>query len=204
LGVLLALAADRWNQDRTDRALAEDYHARLLAELVSDSIRLEAHEAAARERQAAGVQLYTAVRSAVNDSTVLRAYYGCIGGSLPHGGGATYSELQSTGLLRLFPASSRQELFDYYGSVEGIRERLQTRRDRDRADLIQAWTTSGGNMPRDVVPLVEFLERFRSYPNIDGLIMGCVAVQGGEFTLAEIWIAELAELISEIRQNPPG
>jgi len=123
---------------------------------------------------------------------------------LPHGGGATYSELQSTGLLRLFPASSRQELFDYYGSVEGIRERLQTRRDRDRADLIQAWTTSGGNMPRDVVPLVVFLERFRSYPNIEGIIMGCVAFQGGEFTMAEIWVAELAQLISEIRQNPPG
>ena len=59
-------------------------------------------------------------------------------------------------------------------------------------------------MPRDVVPLVEFLERFRSYPNIGGLIMGCVAFQGGEFTLAEAWVEELAQLISEIRQNPPG
>lgn len=204
LGVLLALGADRWNQERTDRALAADYHTRLLEELVSDSIRLEEHQIEAREGDAAGVQLYTAVRNAASDSTVLRAYYGCVRGSLPHGGGATYFELQSTGLLRLFPASSRQDLFDYYGFVEGMRGRLQGRRELERADLIEAFAKSGGNMPRDVVPLAEFLERFRSYPNIEGIIMGCVSHQGAVNTLVGIWITELAQLISEIRQNPPS
>jgi hypothetical protein len=201
LGVLLALAADRWNQGRTDRSLAEDYHTRLLAELVSDSIRLEEHRMEAREGGAACVQLYTAVREAASDSTVIRSYFGCVGSTLPHAGGGTYSELQSTGFLRLLPTSSRQALFDYYGFVEGMRGRLQARRDRERADLIEAYAKTGGNMPRDVVPLAEFLQSFRSYPNIEGIIMGCRSHQGAESTLVGIWITELADLISEIRQN---
>jgi hypothetical protein len=189
LGVLLALAADRWNQGRTDRALAEDYHTRLLAELVSDSIRLEEHRMEAREGGAACVQLYTAVREAASDSTVIRSYFGCVGSTLPHAGGGTYS---------------RQALFDYYGFVEGMRGRLQARRDRERADLIEAYAKTGGNMPRDVVPLAEFLQSFRSYPNIEGIIMGCRSHQGAESTLVGIWIAELADLISEIRQRGAG
>ncbi|MGI9628968.1 MAG: hypothetical protein ACR2QM_19210, partial [Longimicrobiales bacterium] len=38
VGVMLALAVDRWNQARVDGALATEYHTRLLAELVADSI----------------------------------------------------------------------------------------------------------------------------------------------------------------------
>jgi hypothetical protein len=95
-------------------------------------------------------------------------------------------------------------LFDYYGFAEGMRGRLQARRDRERANLIEAYAKSGGNMPRDVVPLADFLERFRSYPNIEGIIMGADSHQGAESTLGRIWVTELAGLISEIRQNPPG
>jgi len=204
LGVLLALAADRWNQGRTDQALAAEYHARLLTELVADSVRLEQHRVDARDAGAACVQLYAAVRGAATDSTVMRAYFGCVTGTLPHAGGGTYSELQSTGLLRLLPASSRQALFDYYGFVEGMRGRLQARRERGRADLIEAYASTGGNMPREVVAMPDFLRRFRAYPNIEELVMAATSHQGAESQLAEFWINELAHLIAEVRRSPPG
>ena len=204
LGVLLALAVDRWNQGRVDSALADEYHARLLAELVADSVRLEEHRVDASRRRSAGVQLFEAVRREVPDTIPRALFFDCGGSALPHGGGGTFSELQSTGLLRLLPSSSRQELFDYYGYVEGMRGRLQARRDRERADFNEAFARSGGQMPEEVISRVDFTERFRSYPNIEGIVMGCVMHQSAESGLVGQWVEQLAQVLSVIRQSPPG
>ena len=85
-----------------------------------------------------------------------------------------------------------------------MRGRLQSVRDRQRADLNVAFGRSGGVMPREVVSLAEFTDRFRAYPDIEGIVMGCVNHQSAEDTLVLQWIEELSLVLSAIRQSPPG
>ena len=59
LGVLVALAVDRWVSDRDDRALEASYIEQLIENLRADSARIERSVTEARMRQAFAVQLLT-------------------------------------------------------------------------------------------------------------------------------------------------
>ncbi len=205
LGVLAALAADRWNQGRLDQQLAASYPARLVAELTADSLRLEAHRREADRAIARGLALLEVVQSTAPDSTGRRLYYGCSAGALPHPGGATFNEIQNTGGLRLLSTEVQQTLFDYYGFVGGIRGRIEDARRAERTPYNTAGNQSGAWMPRDRVSQLEFTERLRAYPNVEGLIQGCVAYQrGANQSLVGSWIRRLGEVLETVRAEQAG
>ena len=70
--------------------------------------------------------------------------------------------------------------------------------------MTNAFARSGGTMPREVVSLAEFTDRFRAYPDIEGIVMGCVNHQSAEDNLVLEWIEELSLVLSFVRQDPPG
>ena len=205
LGVLAALAADRWNQGRLDQQLAASYPARLVAELTADSVRLEGHRRRADRAIASGLALLEVVQSTAPDSTARSLYYGCSAGALPHPGGATFNEIQNTGGLRLLSTEVQQTLFDYYGFVGGIRGRIEDARRAERTPYNTAGNQSGAWMPRDRVSQLEFTERLRAYPNVEGLIQGCVAYQrGANQSLVGSWIRRLGEVLETVRAEQAG
>jgi hypothetical protein len=164
-----------------------------------DSARLEEHREEARRGRADGIGLVEALRGSAADSTIMRLYFSCAGTALPYKGGATFEELQSTGLLRLLSEDVRQALFEHYGFVDGLLGRLDRIRREDRSELATAINQSGGFMPRDVISSDEFTARLRDIPNIDGIAMGCVALQTAEDVLIAPWVertGRLAELIA--------
>ena len=163
LGVMIAIAGDRWNQSRLDRAAAAEYSARLVDELVADSLRLEAYAQSAEERQSECVELYDVVRSTRPDSTARSLYFLATAAPPPARGGVTFAELQSTGGLRLLPEGVVQLLFDYYGYVDGTLERLENVRRLDRAAIVEAANRSGVFMPEDQVSAYGFTDRLRAY-----------------------------------------
>ena len=201
LGVLVALAADRWSQSRDEDELSREYAARLVTELEADSARLEQHRAAARSRSRDGVALVEAIRGTAPDSTIMRLYFSCAGTALPHRGGATYEELRSTGLLRLMSEDVRAALFEHYGFVEGLLGRLDRVRREDRSQLATALNQSGAFMPRDVISSAEFTSRLRAVRNIDGIAMGCVAFQTAEDVLVRPWVSRTGQLAELIRRR---
>jgi hypothetical protein len=204
LGVMIAIAADRWNQNRLDRSTATEYSRRLINELVADSVRLEEHARAATERRAECVRLYEVIRSTSPDSTALALYFDATGAPPPHRGGATFAELQRTGRLGLLPEGIAQLLFDYYGYVDGTLERLENVRRVDRSAMVEAANRSGVFMPREMVSAHDFTERLRAYPGIDGVVMGCVAAQASEAGLVTaFWLPHLSQTLTALRQLTP-
>jgi len=200
LGVMIAIAADRWNQGRLDQRAAQEFSARLIEELVADSVRLVQHAIAADTRAGECVRLLEVVRSSRPDDAARDLYFAATGAAPPHPGGAVFGELQSTGSLRLLPSGVAQLLFDYYGYVDGTLERLENVRRVDRSAMVEAANRSGAFMPDDVVTPLEFTERLRRYPQIEGIVMGCVAAQASESGLiARFWLPRLTETLAELR-----
>jgi hypothetical protein len=157
LGVLVALAADRWNQGRLERELAEDYAVRILAELSADSVRLASEEEGARARRVAGLQLLDAIRGSASADSVRILYRRCDGWAVPSLGGATLEEMRSTGSLRLLAPATRQALLDYYGSAAGTIGRLEEARRVLRAPF-NAFGQQNGMFLTEVVSDAEFAE----------------------------------------------
>jgi len=200
VGVLVALAADRWNQTRDAQAQAADFTDRLEAELIADSVRLEDHRQALQAQVPDGLALLDIVRGTAPDTTARSLQFACSGGTAPHKGGATFSEIQSVGSLGLLAPAIRQTLFDYYGYADGIQRRIEDIRLRDRHALRLAADRSGAWMPVDVVPRAEFTERLRDYPDIEGIVMGCIALLLGERAIVGQWSNRLAETLAVVRE----
>ena len=200
LGVLVALAADRWNQGRVERDLAADYSVRLLVELTADSVRLEERRQQAIESASSGLILLELMQSTEPDTTARQLQRACGGGRLPHPGGATFSEIQNTGSLGLLHPDVRQLLFDYYGYAEGTLGRMEAARPTLRDPINVAGAKSGAWMPREMVSLFEFTERLRAYPDIGGIVMGCVAYQRGAAAVRlGQWVRRLGEVLEVLR-----
>jgi hypothetical protein len=113
----------------------------------------------------------------------------------------TFAELQSTGGLRLLPEGVVQLLFDYYGYVDGTFERLENVRRLDRAAIVEAANRSGVFMPDDQVSPYDFTERLRAYPEIEEVVMGCVALGASESGLVtKFWLPRLGKTLASLRQ----
>ncbi len=203
LGVLVALGADRWNQGRLERDLAEDYAARIVAELSADSARLASEFEAAQARRAEGLQLLDAIRGSASDESVRNLYRRCAGWAVPTLGGATVEEMRSTGSLRLLAPTTRQTLLDYYGSAEGTIGRIEEAR-RVLRDPFNAFGQQNGMFLTEVVPDAEFAERLRAHPDIEGLVLGCIGLHMGAAGLIRNWVNRLSEVLAEVRASEPS
>jgi hypothetical protein len=136
VGVLLALAADGWRQDREDQASEFQYLERLQADLVSDSVTLAQGLEVYRSKQTALPQLIEASSSPgtlspgdIGDRLASVTEWSWAG--LPRANSDTFDEMVSSGQLGLIrDATLRSELSQYYRLYENSRFGIETRRTR--------------------------------------------------------------------------
>ncbi len=211
LGVLLALAADRWNQERSDRSLERAYLERFVDDIRRDSLSAESYLSRFPGIESARDTLLRFVDGgpappALN-STVSRAFDQF---NLP--AASTWNEIlgsSSLGLLRA--AGVRDVLSSYYGSVRPGLELNLARSDRRGRDpftdalypmgLYQPCmpgqscspagrgldgTPDGSDTYRDLDP-----EVFRRWPRIRELIVGLGSHHGTQRLFAAM-VAESA------------
>ncbi len=197
VGVLAALAADRWNQARLDRAEGADYRNRLIGEFVADSVRLDSEQRTAFEAREAGKALLASLQTG-SAAPMGELYEQCIRHApLPHAGGATFQEILNTGALDLLSPTVRQLLFDYRGYVDATLARLQDARYLNRQPLAGAVNQSDAIL---LFPAEEFGERLREIPNIAGLVTaGCIINNNGTVGILGAWLDRLAGVLNELR-----
>jgi hypothetical protein len=204
VGVLLALAADRWNQERLDRVAAAEYGERILSELVADSLRLDAARRYHADRISGGVALLAAVSPSSDPDTLpSEVYFRAAGNApLPYAGGTTFRELESSGALGLITSEARQALFDYYGWVDATLGRLQDTRSYSREPLIQAANRSGfWTPPRDRAVTSASWRRLRAYPEVADLVTALIAYHSVTADQLDDWTDRLSQLLSTLRSH---
>lgn len=138
-GVLLALAADRWNQTRIDARTKHEYVVRLIAEIENDSVETaDAIASSQRSRAARDTLLWVAdgtlPRSAVNRGTFIAAGYRFVPPPV-----MAWNELISTGMLTLLDdATERQPLAVYYATRNRVESALALVEGRSRDPYFDA------------------------------------------------------------------
>lgn len=125
VGVLVALAADRWNQDRQDRLTEAQYIGALIDDLEADTAAIARALDLVTNFVAHGrrvVQVLEGADWAGTPDDLARAVEYSLYLPFPDGfARATFQDLQSTGNLGLIRSDSlRKTLTRYYGAVEGV------------------------------------------------------------------------------------
>lgn len=134
VGVLLALAADRWNQDRSDRILEAAYVDRFIADVRADSAGARAYLATFEVIVSATDTLLNFVEGgdppASLPSVVQRAF-----AQFPLPAASTWNEILGASSLGLIQdIGVREVLSDYYGAVRPNLESNLARSDRRGRD----------------------------------------------------------------------
>lgn len=133
LGVLIALAADRWNQERSETVTAEDYLVRVSEEIRSDSVTIERWFAASDRGRAAGDSLKAAMLGTLELDGVRRPVL-TAGPALRFPPIVAWEELNNTGALRYIrDADLRRALSTYYASRVEAEQVLSSIEERSRS-----------------------------------------------------------------------
>ena len=131
VGVLVALAADRWNQQRSEAVTAEEYLVRVVEEIRSDSVTIEAWFASSDRARAAGDSLRAAMSGTLELGVrrpQLRA-----GPALRFPPIVAWEELNNTGALRYIrDADLRRTLSTYYARRVEAEQVLSSIEERSR------------------------------------------------------------------------
>lgn len=210
-GVLIALAADRWSQGRSDRELERQYLEDLAVDLRADTAQLRAAIDLAESRATLG----HAVLRAADGDTVLapadlvvaleRQFYF----AFPAYSRTTMSDLLSTGNLRLLQDREvRRALSEYYQTIDRLEQWTENwraiQRDVERVmpELLalrhreavispsapaQGWTRTWEPAPWTPEFEVsesearEALGRLRRHPEARARIEGMIRVQGNQY-----------------------
>jgi hypothetical protein len=163
VGVLIALAADRWNEVRVQRGTAEDYLARLEADLAVDLVEYrEAARAAVQIDSAAlyvlGVHRGQPVPESEHQRFV-RAVLTASWAPRPTGTRDTYEELVSTGNLSFLSSAIRRKIKSYYNLVD-----LYNRREDSMANQLEAryWSVPSKVLGANILPMAWEVQAGRS------------------------------------------
>jgi len=185
-GVLLALAADRWNQGRADTTLESAYMSRLAAEIRADSVQLESRLQSIPESISARDSLLGVLDGSVTPPnlvlTIARAtpaFY-----LRPP---STWRELEATGSLNVLrDPAVREALSRYYGSQRVTSDRAFERvQNRGREPLydemyrLRIFEPTIGEDGKPITALAEAAGRivpdiaaFRNSPEVRPLLSG--------------------------------
>ena len=176
LGVVIALAADGWRQDLSDRRLESDYLARLHSDLVADRDAMTSLQARLSVAQQASLELVAAIEvdpSSTDDSAIVALVLastrvGFVREEMIHD--ATYRELASTGRLALIrDADVRSTTVQHYRRVEGLAQLLEEIPDAVAQKLWRATGHRAAHYLRDegqlsVEDQTRLLREFRDAP----------------------------------------
>ena len=120
LGVLLALAADRWNQNRSDSETEAAYITRLTNDIRLDSVRAEEYLARGPAIKAARDTLFGGLDSSIHPENLRATIFPAMGGMavLPAN---TWNELLASSSLNLLTdLAVREAVATYYGNVREL------------------------------------------------------------------------------------
>lgn len=205
VGVLLALAADRWNQARLDRAAELEYLVALFGDLATDtaSQSLEIERAAGREASARLVLAVVLGEQPITDPSefILSVVDAGIYGE-PVLARDTFDDLVQTGRLGLIrDVSLRTQLADYYRFVERRSQSYELQRERVWGDYmplsvaalpleLQEWSYGLRGRRPTSAPAPTFEQasavsaRLRAMPGIEAALKGVVR---SSWSLVDNW-----------------
>jgi hypothetical protein len=200
LGVLVALAADRWNQSRQDRSASIDFARRLEIELTADSVRFHNQAEQANQAAAQCLSLLHLLSGSGVEAQAPRLYQDCvIGAPLAYAGGSTFQEIRNTGALHLLSPESRQALFDYYGLLDALLLRLRDFRNVGWVPLSEAAFGTGAWLPEGSLTAEEWLARLRAYPDIEERVNRAIGWQRTTAGALGGWEPVLGQLLTTVR-----
>lgn len=190
-GVLVALAADRWNQGRVDTAAETEYIARLEVEIRSDSLRAEAFLAEGPSISDANQALMGLVEQGEAPAGLvgtIAAAFREMGMPAP----ATWNDLQSTGSLALLrDPRVRGAVVDYYSAREDIALQVERSLRRGRDPFMDVLYPMGIFRPGEAEPGSPSClgdtclrpvspEAFARWPRMEALIIGLESGHGAQ------------------------
>jgi hypothetical protein len=218
LGVLLALAADRWNQDRLERVQEADYVERLTADIRSDSTRAALYLVNFERIELARDSLLRFVDGEVElgstVSTVMRAFQQFY---LP--APATWNELLGGGSLGVIRDSRvRAIISEYYVTDRANWELQLTRSDRRGRDPFTdalypmglflpcvggqecAFQGEGLDGEPDSSPVYRAFspQVFQAWPGIRELVTGLGSHHGSQRLFAQSTLRDAASTLEEL------
>jgi len=140
VGVLLAIAADRWNTGRQDRAAEEAYLVELEADLRSDTAALSEEIARAQRREAAARLMLSVVLEGAPIADPVEFVSSVVNASTygePVQSRETFDDLVQTGRLGLITDPNlRRELAEYYHFIERRSQSYDLQRQRVWGDYL--------------------------------------------------------------------
>ena len=218
LGVLVALAADRWNQDRVERVLEIDYIERLTADIRSDSVRAAEYLARFERIELARDSLLRFVDGEVElgstVSTVMRAFQQ-FNLSAP----ATWNELLGGGSFGVIRDSDIRAVVSRYYVIDRADAELQLgrsdRRGRDPfTDALypmglflpcvgdQECAVEGANLEGDPDNRSMYRafspQAFRDWPGVRWFVVGLGSHHGSQRLFARWILRDAAGALAEL------
>jgi len=217
VGVVVALAADRWNQGRLDRASAGDYLASLEQDLREDTASLSAELEMAERREVEARLILDVVieKKTIDDpsefvlAVVNAAWYG-----EPVQSRETFDDLVETGRLGLIQDQAlRRGLTDYYHFVDRRSQANALQRQRVWGDYLplsvdavplelQEWVyhtngrrTSGRTAPPSMDEAVAVAARLRAMPPVEKALKGVIRAS---WSLTDNWTLMRSEAVALI------
>lgn len=211
LGVFLALAADRWNQGRSDAAAEAAYVTRLTNDIRSDSVRAEEYLARVPAIGAARDTLVGVLDGSSSPENLRATIFRAMGGwtMLP---ASTWSELLASSSLNLLADPEvREAVSTYYGDVRE-RNALNARQAGDRAydpflnqvyllGILDIEASEDGDYPDNTAEALaaggspEDLTAFRDAPGMRGLINSLNTMQFFQVLVAKTTIRETGTVL---------
>ena len=223
VGVVMALAADRWNQGRLDRASAGDYLASLVKDLRADTAALSAElqQAEAREVEARLMLGVVVEKKPIDDpSEFVLAVVNASTYGEPVQSRETFDDLVETGRLSLIHDQVlRRDLADYYHFVERRSQSYALQRQRVWGDYLplsvdavpldlQEWTyrlggrrTSGRTAAPSVDEAASVAARLRAMPGVEKALKGVIRAS---WSLTDNWVLMRSMAVALIDQIEPS
>lgn len=154
-GIVLALAVDRWAEDRRDAEIADGYIARLRADVATDLAAYAETVAWSRSIDDSALYVLEVYRGrnpppGEYDTMALhlfRASWGSKGRTTT----TTWDDLVSTGNIALLPVNVRDALTEYYGLKSSYERRLSEMEDTARSGY---WRVPERVLGPDLVPVI--------------------------------------------------
>jgi hypothetical protein len=202
VGVLVALAVDRWSQDLEDRRMEQEYLRRVEADLLADSAML----ASRLQIATTGVERARAMRAATDTLSDLYTPSGAevlevVGGPgfPPEAASSTFDELMSTGnLILLRNATVRVALLEYYRQAEASTANAQIVMTRGRDELMDLAYDAGVMLPPETR---DGLRGGWITPDLPRLLLRAEQYQRALASFISPWQQRVSEVLAVVRSN---
>ena len=209
VGVLVALGVDSWNTERQESARAEDYLARIAADVATDVAALHEVLEGTDRRRDSGAELIRRLNGEASDDRSFRALLLSLMDAqhrfeLPVSKW-TYAEMVANGELNLIQEPTlRSTIVRYYSRADGYHGRLLEYRESLRTPVFvelarTSFTWDAESRESGVSPDTEAF--LRGLPGGISLIHQAMTYEVGRGIMWREWLAEAEDVLSALRAD---